>query len=59
MAKTVNSTKEWYAELGFTEYLAIDVNTKLDAVALDLNYVLKDRYGFEQEFDVVYQQRYW
>jgi SAM-dependent methyltransferase len=51
--KTVNSTKEWYAELGFTEYLAIDVNTKLDAVALDLNYVLKDRYGFEQEFDVV------
>ena len=51
--KTVSSTKEWYAELGFEEYLAIDVNTKLDAVALDLNYVLIDHYGFDKQFDIV------
>lgn len=32
-----NSVKDWYMHLGATEYLAIDTNTKKDAVIGDLN----------------------
>jgi hypothetical protein len=34
----VETTKDWYISQGFTEYLAIDVNEKMDAVIGDLNY---------------------
>ncbi len=36
------STKDFYLDLGFERYLAIDVNTAMDAVAIDLNRLIFD-----------------
>lgn len=49
----VASTKDWYLSLGFSRYLAIDVNTERDAVAMDLNVDLSKHYGFTEQFDLV------
>lgn len=49
----VETTKEYYTKLGYKNYLAIDVNTEMDAVAMDLNYMLNDRYGFNETFSLV------
>ena len=46
-------TAHWFYMLGFTRYLAIDVNTRMNAEPMDLNFVLKDRYGFDEQFDMV------
>lgn len=49
----LTSTKDWYLSLGFSRYLAIDVNTERDAVAMDLNLDIGDHYGFREQFDLV------
>ncbi len=48
-----SSVKEFYFSIGFKKYLAVDVNTEKDAVAMDLNTVLKDQYKFTEEFSLV------
>tara|TARA_B110000503_G_C6981268_1_gene343327 strand:+ start:63 stop:758 length:696 start_codon:yes stop_codon:yes gene_type:complete len=49
----VKTASEFFKKMGFSSYTAIDVNTNLDAIAMDLNYVLKDRYEFNKTYDVV------
>jgi SAM-dependent methyltransferase len=46
------SVKEWYEHLGASSYLALDTNTKLDAIICDLNYDVIDQLGDEQ-FDLI------
>jgi SAM-dependent methyltransferase len=45
--------KEFYRKLGYDRYLAIDVNEYNDAVAMDLNTVVKYTYSFDEQFDLV------
>ena len=45
------TVKQFYEVLGFRKYLAIDVNTDKDAIALDLNNVVYDK--FNEKFDLV------
>lgn len=49
----LTSTKDWYLSLGFKRYLAIDVNTERDAVAMDLNLDIRSHYNFTEQFDLV------
>lgn len=51
--QSLTSTKDWYLSLGFGSYLAIDVNTERDAVAMDLNVDLGQHYNFREQFDLV------
>lgn len=51
--KELVSTRDWYMSVGFDRYLAIDVNTERDAVAMDLNLDLAVHYGFCEQFDLV------
>jgi hypothetical protein len=51
--KHANTTKEYFEALGFGRYLAIDVNTEKDAVAMDLNLDCKQAYNFTEQFDLV------
>ena len=51
--KPVKFVWEYFEDLGFSDYLAIDVNTELRAVAMDLNFILKDKYDYTTEFDYV------
>ena len=50
---TPATTKEFYKDIGFRKYVAIDVNTEKDAIALDLNMDLDKHYGFKDKFDLV------
>jgi len=47
------STKEFYESIGFSKYLAIDVNTEKDAIALDLNLDLRKEYNYTEQYDLV------
>lgn len=47
------TTKEFFIGLGFTKYLAIDVNTEMDAVAMDLNTDISKEYNWTEQFDLV------
>ena len=47
------STKDFYMQLGYKEYLAIDVNEKMDAIAMDLNHDIIEKYNFSRQFDLV------
>lgn len=47
------STKAFYESLGFSRYLAIDINEEMDAVAMDLNSDLRTAYNFTEQFDLV------
>lgn len=49
----VKTAKDFYELIGYNEYVAIDVNEKLDAVAMDLNYDIKERYGYTKQYDLV------
>ena len=51
--KPVNYVWEYFEDLGFSDYLAIDINTELRAIAMDLNFILKDKYNYTTEFDYV------
>ena len=44
---------EYFEDLGFSDYLAIDINTELRTVAMDLNFILKDKYNYTTQFDYV------
>lgn len=49
----VKTTEEFYRALGFSKYVAIDVNTKMSAIAMDLNFDLCDKYGYYTKYDLV------
>lgn len=49
----IDSTKDWYLSVGFSSYLAVDVNTERDAVAFDLNLDISKEYDFTEQFDLV------
>ena len=48
-----STTKEFFLALGFKRYLAIDVNTEMDAVAMDLNMDIVSHYNFTEKFNLV------
>lgn len=50
---TIKYVWEYYENFGFDEYVAIDVNTELKAIAMDLNYILVDEYNYAEQFDLV------
>jgi len=51
--KPVNYVWEYFEDLGYSDYLAIDINTELRSVAMDLNFILRDKYNYTTEFDLV------
>jgi len=44
---------EFYEDIGFIDYKAIDVNDKLKAIPMDLNFILKDKFNYIEQFDLV------
>lgn len=50
---TAGTTEDFYKALGFASYEAIDVNSKLGSLVMDLNCDLVRQYGFQQQFDLV------
>ena len=44
---------EYFEDIGFSDYLAIDINTELRSIAMDLNFILKDKYNYTTQFDYV------
>ena len=44
---------EYFEDLGFSDYLAIDINTELRSIAMDLNFILKEKYNYSTQFDYV------
>lgn len=46
-------TKDFYYQLGYEKYTAIDVNEDLDAIAMDLNQDLIETYNYREKFDLV------
>jgi hypothetical protein len=50
--KEASSTKDFYNKLGI-EYNAIDVNTERDSIIMDLNYDLREKYGYNEKFSLV------
>lgn len=46
------STKQWYFDEGFSSYLALDVNTEMDAVICDLNRPVGEQ-GFHNRYSLV------
>jgi SAM-dependent methyltransferase len=51
--RPTNFVWEYFEDLGFSDYLAIDINTELRAIAMDLNFILKDKYNYTTQFDYV------
>ena len=51
--QTITSTKDFFLALGFKEYVAIDVNTEKDAIAMDLNTDISKQYNYTKQFDLV------
>ncbi len=51
--QTITSTKDFFLALGFSEYVAIDVNTEKDAIAMDLNTDISKQYNYTKQFDLV------
>ena len=51
--KPVNYVWEYFEDLGFSDYVAIDVNSDLKAIPMDLNFILKDKYDYNIQFDYV------
>src|SRR5512139_885348 len=46
-------TATYYRALGFSQYDAIDVNSKYGSMIMDLNVDLRETYGFETRYDLV------
>jgi len=51
--KPVEYVWEFFHDLGFSDYLAIDVNSELRSVPMDLNFILKEKYQYKEQFDLV------
>jgi hypothetical protein len=51
--KPVEYVWEFFEDLGFSDYLSIDVNEELKSIAMDLNFILKDKYDYNEKFDLV------
>lgn len=49
----VNYVWEYFEDLGFSDYLAIDINTELRSIAMDLNFILHEKYNYTRTFDLV------
>ena len=47
------STKNFYSSIGFTNYLAIDLNTNMSSIIMDLNRNFSNDYNFDKQFDLV------
>ena len=47
-----STTKSFYLANGYRSYLALDVNTKKDAIICDLNRSVKEQ-GIDRQFDLV------
>lgn len=45
-------TYSYFEQLGF-KYLAVDLNTKMNAIVMDLNKNCKEEYNFTEQFDLV------
>jgi SAM-dependent methyltransferase len=46
-------THTYYRALGFSDYQAIDVNSRYESLIMDLNVNLQENYGFTNVFDLV------
>lgn len=51
--RPVEYVREFYEDIGFIDYKAIDVNDKLKAIPMDLNFILKDKFNYIEQFDLV------
>jgi SAM-dependent methyltransferase len=47
------STADYMKSIGYGGHTCIDVNQRFGALQMDLNYSLADKYGFDEEFDLV------
>ncbi len=47
------SSADYMKAIGYGKYTCIDVNDRYGALQMDLNYVLSEKYGFRDEFDLV------
>ena len=47
------TVKQWYQSVGFSNYVAIDVNDEKDAIEMDLNLNLQSSYNYYDTFDLV------
>jgi hypothetical protein len=47
------STADYMKAIGYGRHTCIDVNQRYGALQMDLNYLLADKYGFHEEFDLV------
>ena len=48
-----DSTKDFYSSIGFSNYLAIDLNTNMNSIIMDLNRNFSNDYNFDEQFDLV------
>jgi hypothetical protein len=53
LAPFYDNTWEFFSDVGFPTYQAIDLNSELKAIPMNLNKVLKTEYGYEEKFSLV------
>ncbi len=53
LASSYGNTWDFFSDIGFPSYQAIDLNSELKAIPMNLNKVLKTEYGFHQQFELV------
>jgi hypothetical protein len=49
----IKETRDFYRHLGFTDYVAVDMNSKMSAEVMDLNKSLRRDYGYTRSFSLV------
>lgn len=47
------SASHFYTAVGFSKYVPIELNSKDGALVMDLNHILREKYGYKEEFDLV------
>jgi len=53
LRKPLENVWDFFEDLGFEDYCAIDLNDSLRAVPMDLNFNLKEHYNFTTQYDLV------
>lgn len=53
LSDSCSSTKDFYLKIGLEKYLAIDVNSRMDAICMDLNLDFEKHYSFTEKFNLV------